>query len=102
MLGWLREALRDPGDPGEWLGQLLQSVLGRALLVQPEHLRVGLFSGLQLRDVALNPALFHDAAGPLRVVEGRVGRLQVKVPWRALLAQPIVLEVAGVAERWPG
>ena len=52
--------------------------------------------GVKLEDVELRPELFQDAGLPCEVVRGTVQRLHLRVPWKQLLKQPVVLEAAGI------
>ena len=51
---------------------------------------------MKLEDVELRPELFQDAGLPCEVVRGTVQRLHLRVPWKQLLKQPVVLEAAGI------
>ena len=53
-------------------------------------------AGVKLEEVELRAELFQDAGLPCEVVRGTVQRLHLRVPWKQLLKQPVVLEAAGV------
>ena len=51
---------------------------------------------MKLEDVELRSELFQNAGLPCEVVRGTVQRLHLRVPWKQLLKQPVVLEATGI------
>ena len=58
------------------------SRLGTVSNVTRERLRVGIWSGhIVLNDLQLRPDALDAMKLPVQLVEGRIGRLQIRVPW---------------------
>ena len=55
-----------------------------------EKLRVGVWSGnVVLSDLALRPNALDGLELPVELSRGRVGRLQLRVPWSRLRSEPV-------------
>lgn len=62
-----------------------------------EKLRVGVWSGkLVLTDLAIREDALHSLGLPLELCRGRIGRLQLRVPWSRLRTEPIELIISDV------
>ena len=76
----------------------LRRALGEALLdLDADQLDVALRSGtFEIRDAALRGSYLRRELGdvvPVTCVEGRVARLRAVIPWHALGAEPIAVEL---------
>jgi hypothetical protein len=66
---------------------LLQRLLGKFVSFDSSMLRLSLWQGdLSFQDLQLR----------LSYGEGSIGELSVKIPWRALWTQPVVIRASGV------
>eukprot|EP00889_Picochlorum_renovo_P006649 jgi/Picre1/33679/NNA_001158.t1 len=85
-----------------WATDLLASYLGKLLDIQQEQLKVNLWTawktGVTLEDVPLREDVALDQFGtiPFTLVGGTIGKVQVSVPWGALMA-PVVVSLNDVA-----
>ena len=73
----------------------LQQVFGKYVDgITPENLRVQLLAGtLTHHNLSLKEEALADLRLPIAVRAGRLGRFVVKVPWRHLASQPVVVEI---------
>lgn len=85
-----------------WATDLLASYLGKLLDIQQEQLKVNLWTawktGVTLEDVPLREDVALDQFGtiPFTLVGGSIGKVQISVPWGALMA-PVVVSLSDVA-----
>lgn len=85
-----------------WATDLLASYLGKLLDIQQEQLKVNLWTawktGVTLEDVPLREDVALDQFGtiPFTLVGGTIGKVQVSVPWGALMA-PVVVSLNDVS-----
>jgi hypothetical protein len=49
-----------------------------------------------LENVQVKRSLFDKFKLPLTLRLGRIGKLSIKVPWRALSSSPVVIDIEGV------
>ena len=62
-----------------------------------DDLSVSLWGGdIVLNDVHIKKDLFKTLQKPLELVYGQIGYLRIKIPWRNLGSQPVVVEVRDV------
>jgi hypothetical protein len=82
-----------------WANDFVASYLGQFIDIQPEKLRVSLWSawktGVTLDHVSLRPEAFQHLQLPFSFVSGSIGCIQAQIPWRAL-SSPIVVELSDV------
>ena len=82
-----------------WANDFVACYLGQFIDIQPEKLRVSLWSawktGVTLDHVNLRPEAFQHLQLPFSFVSGSIGCLQAQIPWRAL-SSPIVVELSDV------
>ncbi|GFR52304.1 hypothetical protein Agub_g14841, partial [Astrephomene gubernaculifera] len=72
----------------------LNRYLGRYLQgIDADSLRISVWRGdVELRNLALKPEALQDLELPVTVKAGLLGRLTLKVPWKALGREPVVVE----------
>ena len=79
----------------KWLEGQLREFLGHYVEIDAEALKLGVWKGdLVLENVRLLPGPISGTQ--LCVAEGRLSRLEVKVPWKQLKRKPVVMRVEGL------
>ena len=83
-----------------WLADKLLAVLSEFVEVSEKEdvIRLGVLRGeVSLRDVKLRPEVVNALGLPVAVVDARIGRLAVTVPWTRLASARVEVRVEGVA-----
>jgi vacuolar protein sorting-associated protein 13A/C len=62
-----------------------------------ENLKLGVFSGeLQMRNMTLKKEALDSFQLPLQVVRGSVASIDLKIPWRKLTSEPVIVQIKDV------
>ena len=79
---------------------LLRSLCGSFFAdgsISSANVNIEMWSGkAYLRNLALDPGLFHCFGIPLRITSGFVGELCVELPWYGLRSRPVAVSLRGV------
>lgn len=82
------------------IARVISSVLGSWIQLQPDQLQVGLWSGnasfqsLEFNVDKLNGILHeHEELCNVRVMSAAIGKLEMKIPWRAMLLGDAPIEI---------
>ena len=80
------------------LERILQEKLGRYLDgLDKENLKVGVWSGnLLLENLKVKKSALDEFKLPIKVVFGRIGKLNATVPWRSLSSSPVEIILEGL------
>ena len=79
----------------KWIGGKIRQLLGHYVEIDSEALKVAVWNGeLVLNNLRLIPGPIPGT--PVSVVEGKLARLELHVPWQHLKSRPVVIKVEGL------
>ena len=81
----------------ELVANLLREHVGKYINVDPDNVAVSLWSGkVELEDLALKTDALQALNLPVKVVDGRVRKLSLAIPWSKLSTEAVVLSIEDI------
>ena len=81
----------------ELVANLLREHVGKYINVDPDNVAVSLWSGkVELENLALKTDALQALNLPVKVVDGRVRKLSLAIPWSKLSTEAVVLSIEDI------
>ena len=81
----------------ELVANLLKEHVGKYVNVDPDNVAVSLWSGkVELENLALKTDALQALNLPVKVIDGRVSKLSLIIPWKSLSTEAVVLSIEDI------